>query len=73
MFKLGAKIVFLLRHLFEKMSAGFSAADRRKFWKAEEKAVPDQNWIGGHIDVESGFQSLKSTIAETGMGVTSRP
>ena len=26
-----------------------------------------------HIDVEVGFQSLKSTIAETGMGVTSRP
>ena len=26
-----------------------------------------------HIDVEAGFQSLKSTIAETGMGVTSRP
>ena len=26
-----------------------------------------------HIDVEAGFQSSKSTIAETGMGVTSRP
>ena len=26
-----------------------------------------------HIDVEAGLQSLKSTIAETGMGVTSRP
>ena len=28
---------------------------------------------GLHINVEAGFQSLKSTIAETGMGVTSRP
>ena len=26
-----------------------------------------------HIAVEAGFQSLKSTIAETGVGVTSRP
>ena len=26
-----------------------------------------------HIDVDAGFQSSKSTIAETGMGVTSRP
>ena len=26
-----------------------------------------------HIDVEAGFQSLKSTIAETGVGGTSRP
>ena len=29
--------------------------------------------IGWHIDVEAGFQSWKSTIAETGLGVTSRP
>ena len=26
-----------------------------------------------HTDVEAVFQSSKSTIAETGMGVTSRP
>ena len=26
-----------------------------------------------HIDVEAGFQSLKSTIAETGVEVTARP
>ena len=47
MFKLGAKIVFLLCHLVMKMSAVFSA-DRCKFWEAE-KAVSDQNWIGGDI------------------------
>ena len=30
-------------------------------------------YIIHHIDLEAGFQSSKSTIAETGMGVTSRP
>ena len=29
-------------------------------------------YLLNHIDVEAGFQSTKSTVAETGMGVTSR-
>ena len=34
---------------------------------------PSPSSLPPHIDVEAGFQSSKSTIAETGMGVTSRP
>ena len=41
------------------------------FWGAESgNVIKCFHW---HIDVEAGFQSLKYTIAETGMGVTSRP
>ena len=29
--------------------------------------------LGQHIDVEAGLSLMKSTIAESGMGVTSRP
>ena len=29
--------------------------------------------IGPHINVEAGLSLMKSTIAESGMGVTSRP
>ena len=40
-------------------------------------AFPDKSTelfnIPYHIDVEAGFQSSKSTIAENGMGVTFRP
>ena len=32
-----------------------------------------QNYLAGHIDVEARVGVPKSTIAETGMGVTSRP
>ena len=38
-------------------------------------SASDRAWshFESHIDVEAGFQSSKSTIAENGMGVTSRP
>ena len=49
MFKLGAKMVFLLWHLVKKMSAVFSG-DRCNL-RGADKVVPRPvlNWIGGDI------------------------
>ena len=51
-FKLGARNLFLLCCLVKNMSAVLLSAvystDRSNFSESE-KAVPDQNWINGHI------------------------